>query len=752
VEGVDGLPFPSTVISSGAVRGLLRALVAGPAGEDAFQQAWLEAAHKRVPPEELGHWLVGAAKRLTRARRRDEARRLEREQRAARCEAGPSTLDTLAQLELVKRVTAAVEALEEPYRTAVVLRYFEGLPPRRIARRLEVPVNTARSRVRRGIEELRTRLDPAALLALLPPASLAELVRPSGPSALLRRSWMRAAAGAAVLGVAGVVYSSVRAPERAAEAPALAGALSEPLAAAPPASRAASEVTPSAAPPAARVPVVVDSAGAHAGGGEAGADATGAADGLAEITGRLLGADGAPLVGAELALRVAYMHTPLHRPVVAAAVDEHPLDGWQDLALTTASDGRFRRRFEPPANLGFSLTLEAGGASHEWSWHAIAPGERIDLGTVRLDAGGAWAGRIVDEHGQPRVDEAWRVTGSVVQELARGHALETSAVAEVDARTAEFVLRGLPEGPLELRASAPNTGSLATLALEPEAGLPRLPDLVYAGPDPGRVLRLTVVVRGYPGRHAPAEAALVSADGTRRAPRPVDGSFATFECVDLGPEEHALVIEDPRFEPWRRDGLRAGEQVRVELTGSSALRLHVVARASGEVLERFGVVLEPCAPLPTQALRFHDGAAPLVGGRLPGLLPGSYLVRVGAPGFAEGEAEVLELAPGETRTLSLALEAAPTLAGHVRHADGRPAAGVTVVCLLADDDGSLRPPRARRELARGESDSRGAFRLELTRTGACVLAVLDPSTGAPLSAHVPAHAAGGVEGLALTVP
>ena len=65
-------------------------------------------------------------------------------------------------------------ALDEPYRTTVLLRFFEDLPPRRVAARMGVPVETVRSRVQRAVTQLRSRLDPdgdgrgAAWCLLLP--------------------------------------------------------------------------------------------------------------------------------------------------------------------------------------------------------------------------------------------------------------------------------------------------------------------------------------------------------------------------------------------------------------------------------------------------------------------------------------------------------------------------------------------------------------------------------------------------------
>ena len=78
---------------------------------------------------------------------------LEQAQPAAACLA-----DVVEREERRRAVVAAVLALAEPLRDAVLLRFYEGLPPREIARRLAVPVETARTRVKRGVEQVRARL------------------------------------------------------------------------------------------------------------------------------------------------------------------------------------------------------------------------------------------------------------------------------------------------------------------------------------------------------------------------------------------------------------------------------------------------------------------------------------------------------------------------------------------------------------------------------------------------------------------
>lgn len=141
------------------VGGLARALL-GEGGEDAAQEAWLEAC--RRPPATAGNlraWLGKAARHAAWKLRRGERRRVARERAAARQEAVPSAAEIVMREELRRELVEAVLALEEPCRSTIVLRFLEELPPREVARRLRCPVETVRTRTKRGLAMLRARLD-----------------------------------------------------------------------------------------------------------------------------------------------------------------------------------------------------------------------------------------------------------------------------------------------------------------------------------------------------------------------------------------------------------------------------------------------------------------------------------------------------------------------------------------------------------------------------------------------------------------
>jgi RNA polymerase sigma factor (sigma-70 family) len=169
---------------SGWVRALARNLVAdGSAADDVEQQVWLTALEK--PPKHarnLKAWLSSVVRSVVGQRHRDVERR-QRYDRRMRANAGESAPhpahnradfdaargdgsiasspppDAIAsRMETFQALAALVSELEEPYGSAVYLRYFEDLSVAEVGQRLGVPTNTAQTRLHRGVEKLRTRM------------------------------------------------------------------------------------------------------------------------------------------------------------------------------------------------------------------------------------------------------------------------------------------------------------------------------------------------------------------------------------------------------------------------------------------------------------------------------------------------------------------------------------------------------------------------------------------------------------------
>ncbi|MCB9882043.1 MAG: sigma-70 family RNA polymerase sigma factor [Planctomycetes bacterium] len=126
--------------------------------DDAVQETWLRAL--RTPPSSSGSfrgWLATVLKSRLHSSAIAQERRRRHESRVHH-DASHSTDDLIARAEWQRHLVDAVLALPEPHRTTVLLRFFEERKPGWIARAMDVPVETVRSRVRRGLTLLRERL------------------------------------------------------------------------------------------------------------------------------------------------------------------------------------------------------------------------------------------------------------------------------------------------------------------------------------------------------------------------------------------------------------------------------------------------------------------------------------------------------------------------------------------------------------------------------------------------------------------
>ncbi|HEX5136588.1 MAG TPA: sigma-70 family RNA polymerase sigma factor, partial [Planctomycetota bacterium] len=101
---------------------------------------YLRALERPPRHAALKAWLARVGRNLALTALRREKSRLRRERAGARPEGQPSASDAAARLERHRLVVEAVLALEEPFRSAILLRFYEDLPPKEIARQLGVPV------------------------------------------------------------------------------------------------------------------------------------------------------------------------------------------------------------------------------------------------------------------------------------------------------------------------------------------------------------------------------------------------------------------------------------------------------------------------------------------------------------------------------------------------------------------------------------------------------------------------------------
>jgi RNA polymerase sigma-70 factor (ECF subfamily) len=180
--------------------------------DDLEQDVWL-AAMRSPPTHDTG--LRGWFRRVMGNRVRELHRQSERRERRERAAAVPDevrpTGDAVAEIEAHGRLVQAVLSLEEPYRTTLVLRFFRELPPREVAARMGVPVETARTRVKRGLKLLRLELDESGGMArvLVPLLGLPDQVWPHIGSAATSGGIAMAVTGKQVASVAALVLCGV---------------------------------------------------------------------------------------------------------------------------------------------------------------------------------------------------------------------------------------------------------------------------------------------------------------------------------------------------------------------------------------------------------------------------------------------------------------------------------------------------------------------------------------------------------------
>lgn len=163
---------------AGWVRHLAAHLVEGPHdAADVVQEVWQAALARRSEPIQAPRaWLAAAVRNLVNLRRRGEGRRRrrERDHGERRPVEAPSAAELVAEQDLRRDLIERVDRLPEGERDVVLLRFWQDLPPREVAIRLGIPVNTVRSRTARALERLRAELDErhgdrrAWCLALVP--------------------------------------------------------------------------------------------------------------------------------------------------------------------------------------------------------------------------------------------------------------------------------------------------------------------------------------------------------------------------------------------------------------------------------------------------------------------------------------------------------------------------------------------------------------------------------------------------------
>lgn len=351
--------------------------------DDLVQDTWLAVLQR--PPKHganLAGWLRVVASRLFyKQLRREEIRSTEEVD-----DSTPEPDSTSAErAKLWSELSRAVVELRDPYREVVVLRFYEGLPPREIVRRTGRPLNTVNSQLQRGLALLRQELDErggrSRWLPVLTPLLGRSRSRPWATikSASVSHGWWAFPAAAVLIVVLGVTMKWGR-PEP----------LTSVAAAEPSTDRAADDVelTPATRRPAgARVPVTQDELAPSP-----------ATETLGSLRVRVVDASGlgvsrAVVMLGSLALPGGILES--HPRRLAGRTDE---DGYIDVVVQQDDIGSFQEM----ERCVFVVAGAQGRVSTEGVYVPLKPGARRAL-TLTLGGGDACplSGRVLDSEGTP---------------------------------------------------------------------------------------------------------------------------------------------------------------------------------------------------------------------------------------------------------------------------------------------------------------------------------------------------------------
>ena len=403
---------------------------------------------------------------------------------------------------------------------------------------------------------------------------------------------------------------------------------------------------------------------------------SGEPEGRARLVGRFLLPSGAPAAGVHVELGGFQANSE--------RVRRHGLpEDWVEPTTTSGDDGSFELRFDPPRAFQFFLDARlAGHAEESWRWGELSVTEDRDLGDVTLRAAGELEVRIVDASGTPS-PQGWVIHVKAPAGAGGGAGRDDTRVsAKLDEAEELFRATGLPAGPVEVKAYHSLVGWLESPPAEVALDRTNRVELTYDGPDLSRRIEVNTYVRPYHILEGRDEVVRLEGQGIVRETGVVPGTSSRFVFDDLPPGPYTLSIDQGQFEPWSQEGVEPGSAIGAQLVPSGRLVLELTDAATGEAVPEATLSLRLDFRRSTFPNTFliHTGALP-EGGLLPPVPPGNTTLIVQAPGYAELELDVDDLAPFETRAVAAALSKGTAISGVVRTHAGVPIPGAEVLLM-----------------------------------------------------------------------
>lgn len=723
------------------VRGLAVSLVVDAASaDDLVQDTWAAAlAHPPTTDRPLGPWLGRVLRNVARQGRRASGRRAAREQERPAPPELPGPEEIVQRLDAERALFEALAALEEPYRSTLILCFYEGLEPSELARKEGIAPATVRWRKLRGLELLRERLDRryegdrrSWCLAFLPLARL-------DPSALSLAGLSGAGAAAATVAVPTAAALAMNAILKTtvllaalvllAVGLSVGGLLPPELIpwerAEPPLELAFRDLPP-------REVAAADDPRALP---QANARRTATSSATTPV------AEPAPPAAlspdsARLDLRVT---DELGNALAGVDVEVQLPAPRGTRGVRTRTDGRASFDLDLSVFEGKAMRADVRVLAESFASFGdavqLAPGDELDLGTIVLRAGGAVSGRVLDERGLgvPGATVAFGPADTMgrVLEQERFHGGPHSIPQTTTDAEGRFLLVGMPVGFARLWARGEGYLASYTRAAEVRAGKETLGvELVLSDLRPENRIRLIVLdPEGRPVPRARLEFRVSSEEtGTTRTGEETTANDGTYAFIGVADTRLSVTAHAP-------DGDRSSATVTDVATGGPELVLVlrepelaslVVTNTAGEPLESYALdVLSPDGAFVYSG--FPRAARPA--GRASFPLPSEpFIVRATAPRHAIETTSRIVPRAGRPVELALELEPVPGIHGFVL--DGsEPVPGAEVRLFQVEDDdvrvevNGFLVRTTTDELDETMTDEDGAFVITVRRMGEYVLRV-----------------------------